>query len=187
MKTHSGLQAILKRGKLSNELDLERALQLDRKLRLMVREHPELIEARKQLRLIIKDYENSNWKSSSKITDQKIIESDVAELIVEQERLFIAHRKELIKKRMDKYSLSQQDLGKLLGHGKTYMSELINGVNPFSIRDSIIVHRLFHIKLEYLIPTTISEKEMVRLKETITNLDKPKLKLEKVDLVYAVE
>ena len=49
-------------------------LMLDRKLRLMVSEHPELADERKQLRLIIKLYENSNWKDSSKITDQQIKE-----------------------------------------------------------------------------------------------------------------
>jgi len=185
MKTQSDLRNILRRGKLSDELDLERALMLDRKLRLMISEHPELAEERKQLRLIIKSYENTNWKNSSKITEQQIKESEVAEFIAEQERVFLEHRKDLIKKRISKYNLSQQDLGKLLGHGKTYMSELINGVTPFSIRDLIILHRLFHIKLEYLIPTIISQKDRGKLKESITKLDKPKLKLEKEDLVYA--
>ena len=65
------------------------------------------------------------------------------------------------------------------------MSELINGVTPFSIRDLIILHRLFRIKLEYLIPTIISQKDKEKLKESITKLDKPQLKLEKEDLVYA--
>ena len=65
------------------------------------------------------------------------------------------------------------------------MSELMNGITPFSIRDLIILHRLFHIKLEYLIPTIISQKDRGKLKESITKLDKPKLKLEKEDLVYA--
>jgi transcriptional regulator with XRE-family HTH domain len=184
MKTQSDLRDILKRGKLSDELDLERALMLDRKLRLMLREHPELAEERKQLRLIIKLYENSKWKSTSKITDQQIKESDVAEFIAEQERQFLERRKDLIKKRISKYNLSQQELGILLGHGKTYMSELINGVTPFSIRDLIILHRIFNIKLEYLIPTIISQKDRGKLKESITKLDNPKLKLEKEDLVF---
>ena len=98
MKTQSDLRDILKRGKLSDELDLERALMLDRKLRLMLSEHPELADERKQLRLIIKLYENSNWKDSSKITDQQIKESDVAEFIAKQERFFLENRKDLIKK-----------------------------------------------------------------------------------------
>jgi len=39
--------------------------------------------------------------------------------------------------------------------------------------------------LEYLIPTIISQKDRGKLKESITKLAKPKLKLEKEDLVYA--
>lgn len=185
MKTQLDLKDILKRGKISDELDLERALILDRKLRLMVKEHPELADERKQLRQIIKNYENSNWSNSSEITDQQIKESEIAEFIVEQERIFLEKRKELIKERIAKYNLSQQDLGKILGHSKSYMSELMNGVNPFSIRDLIIIHRLFHIKLEFLIPTIISQKDRDKLKESISKLNKPKLKLEKEDLIYA--
>ncbi len=185
MKTQLDLKDILKRGKISDELDLERALILDRKLRLMVKEHPELADERKQLRQIIKNYENSNWSNSSEITDRQIKESEIAEFIVEQERIFLEKRKELIKERIAKYNLSQQDLGKILGHSKSYMSELINGVNPFSIRDLIIIHRLFHIKLEFLIPTIISQKDRDKLKESISKLNKPKLKLEKEDLIYA--
>jgi len=185
MKTQLDLKDILKRGKISDELDLERALILDRKLRLMVKEHPELADERKQLRQIIKNYENSNWSNSSEITDQQIKESEIAEFIVEQERTFLEKRKKLIKERIAKYNLSQQDLGKILGHSKSYMSELMNGVNPFSIRDLIIIHRLFHIKLEFLIPTIISQKDRDKLKESISKLNKPKLKLEKEDLIYA--
>ena len=185
MKTQLDLKDILKRGKISDELDLERALILDRKLRLMVKEHPELADERKLLRQIIKNYENSNWSNSSEITDHQIKESEIAEFIVEQERIFLEKRKELIKERIAKYNLSQQDLGKILGHSKSYMSELMNGVNPFSIRDLIIIHRLFHIKLEFLIPTIISQKDRDKLKESISKLNKPKLKLEKEDLIYA--
>jgi len=184
MRTQLDLRDLLKRGKISDELDLERALILDRKLRLMVKEHLELADDRKQLRQIIKTYENSNWSNSSTITDQQIKESENAEFIVEQERIFIERRKDLIKKSIAKYSLSQQDLGKILGHGKSYMSELMNGVNPFSIRDLIIIHRLFHIKLEFLIPTIISQKDNEKLKESISKLNKPKLKLEKKGLIY---
>ena len=72
MKEQVDLKRILKAGKLSDELDLERALILDRKLRLLVKEDPELMESRKRLRSIIKDYEKANWSKDSEIDALKI-------------------------------------------------------------------------------------------------------------------
>ena len=175
MKTQSDLRSILKKGLLSDELELEQALILDRKLRLLIKEHPELVEERKQLRSIIKNYEALNWNSNASITDNQIKESDAAEFTAEQERVFIETRKEVIKKELSKNNLAQQDLGTLLGHNKTYTSELINGVTPFSMKDLIIIHRLFNIKLELLIPTILSQKDKVKVKASIEKLNKPDL------------
>jgi transcriptional regulator with XRE-family HTH domain len=185
MKEQTDLRIILKKGTLSNELDLERALMLDRKLRLMVKEHPELVSDRAQLRMIIKAYEKLNWSNDITISDEQVKENDDAAFIAEQERMFLEIRKQKIKKQLVKYQLTQQDLGKLLGHGKSYMSELMNGISPFSNRDLIILHRLFHIKLDYLIPTIISQKDSEKLKESLAQLNKPALRLEKEDLVFA--
>ena len=182
MKEHIDLKDILKKGYLTDELDLERALILDKKLRLLVKEFPEFIEDRKQLRQIIKAYEKIHWSSCSDISDAQIKESDDAEILVEQERKFSKIRKNMIQKKISKYKLSQQDLGILLGHNKSYMSELMNGINPFSNRDLIILHRLFDIKLEYLIPTFISQKDKWKLKESITKLNIPELGLDKKNL-----
>ncbi len=173
------LKNILKAGKISNELDLERALILDRKLRLLVKDNPELLESRKKLRTIIKSYEHSNWSKDSEITEQKIVESDTAAFIAEQERIFLENRKKIIKERLDQSKITQQELGSILGHGKTYMSELMNGVSPFSLRDLIIIHQLFGIKLENLIPTIISLKDRARIKTSLSELNKPGLKLTK--------
>ena len=60
------LDYILKQGKILNELELERALVIDRKLRLLLKEHPELSQKRKELRTIIKNYEDFKWNSKSK-------------------------------------------------------------------------------------------------------------------------
>lgn len=175
MKTQLDLRSILKKGFLSNELELEQALILDRKLRLLVKEHPELLQERKQLRSIIRNYEELNWNANALITDDKIRESDAAEFIAEQERIFVETRKDVIKKELSKRNLTQQDLGTLLGHNKTYTSELINGVTPFSMKDLIIIHRLFHIKLELLIPTILSEKDKIKVNTSIEKLNKPNL------------
>ena len=88
MKTQSYLK-ILQKGSISNELELEKALIIERKLRLLAKENPELAESRTQLRAIIKEYEQSNWSADSIISNKKIQESDVAELIAEQERKFL--------------------------------------------------------------------------------------------------
>lgn len=179
MKEQVDLNKILKAGKLTSELDLERALILDRKLRLLVKNDPTLFEARVKLRSIIKDYEEANWSIDADIDDLFLKESELAEHIAEQERVFLENRKLVIKEKMQISKITQQDLGKILGHGKSYMSELMNGISPFGMRDLVILHRLFGIKLELLIPTIISEKDRVRIKVSLHALNKPHLKLEK--------
>ena len=184
MKEQADLNKILKTGKLTNELDLERALILDRKLRLHVKDHPELTESRKKLRSIIKSYEEVHWSKESEISESQIKESDIAEFIADQEGIFLEKRKNIIKEKLVKLKITQQELGKLLGHGKTYMSELVNGVSPFSMRDLIILHKLFQIKLDDLIPTIISQKDRLRIKTSLGKLNNPKLRLEKEDLIF---
>ncbi len=167
------LKRILLAGKLRNELDLERAIILDRKLRLLIKKDPVLQESRKKLRLIIKQYEKTNWSKESEINEAKLKESEIAEFNAEQERIFLEKRKNIIKAKLDQFNITQQDLGKILGHGKTYMSELMNGVCPFSMPDLIILHRLFGIKLENLIPTIIPEMDRLRIKTSLSELNKP--------------
>ncbi len=177
MKEYTGLKQILKAGKLMNELELERALILDRKLRLLIKDNPDLIESRKRLRSIINQYERANWSKESTIDDLMIKESDAAEYIAEQERIFLENRKITIRQKIDSLKITQQDLGKLLGHSKSYMSELINGISPFSIRDLVILHKLLGIKLESLLPTIISEKDKTKIKTSLSKLNKPNLNL----------
>ena len=184
MKTETYTK-IIRKGSISNELELEKALIIERKLRLLVAENPEYKEIRTQLRSIINNYEKKNWSADSVISLEKIIESDSAEFSAEIERQFLAKRREIIKSKLVEFGLNQQDLGLILNHSKSYMSELINGINPFSIKDLIIIHKLFKIKLEELIPTIIPEKETGRIKTSILKINKPKLKLGKNDLVFA--
>lgn len=183
MKTETYTK-IIKKGSISSELELERALIIERKLRLLVSENPEYKEIRSQLRSIIKEYEKNNWSEDSIISEEKLQESDSAEFTAENERQFLTKRKEIIKSKLTELGLNQQDLGLILNHSKSYMSELINGINPFAIKDLIIIHKLFKIKLEELIPTTIPQKETERIKTSILKVNKPKLKLEKTDLVF---
>lgn len=173
---------IIQKGYISCELELEKASVFENKLRLMARENPDLIEDRKQLRTLIKDYEKSNWSSRSDISKKQIAESDLAELAVGREEAFLNKRQEIIKKKLKGLEMNQQDLGIILGHSKSYMSELINGVNPFSLKDLIIIHNLLDIKLEYLIPTTIPQRESSKIKSSFLKLNRPRLILEKTKL-----
>ncbi|EPR67264.1 helix-turn-helix domain-containing protein [Cyclobacterium qasimii] len=183
MKTQFDISELIETGKIQNEQDFERALIAERKLRVLSKEDPSFKSVRKKLRDLIERYENQNWSSESKITDKKLHESDLAESIVEKERLFIQRRRELIRKKLKTLNLTQQDFGKILGHGnKSYISELMNGVSPFSLKDLIIINQLLKIDLTYLVPTFLPMSDSLKIRTTIKKLDNPKLKLSKDDL-----
>lgn len=178
MKTQFDIQEFLEFGEIRNELDLERALIADRKLRVLAKETPRYKAIRNKLRNLIAAYENRNWSSGSRITKKKLKESGLAESIAEQERLFIEKRKDLIRSKLKNFGLSQQDFGAILGHrSKSYISELMNGVSPFSLKDLIVINRLLKIELTDLIPTFLPHTERIKIKTTIEKLENPKLKL----------
>lgn len=186
MKTQFDIERTLEIGKLENELEYERALIADRKLRILSSENARLKPLRKKLRDLIEKYENKNWSNDSVINEKQLIESDLAELIAEKERQFIMKRKELIRKSLKKNSMNQKDLGVILGHtSKTYMSELMNGISPFTLNDLIIINRLLKIDLTNLVPTTIPHKLRNRIKKSIEKIGSQKIKLsmEDFDLV----
>ena len=186
MKTQFDISELIENGKIRNELDFERAMIADRKLRVLSKENPKFRFVRKKLRDLIEQYENQNWSADSTISDKKLRESNVAELIAEKERLFIQRRKELIRKKIKSLNLTQQDFGKVLGHqSKSYISELINGVSPFSLKDLIVINRILKIDLTDLVPTFLPQSDRVKIRKTIKKLDNPKLKLSKDDLVIA--
>lgn len=89
-----------------------------------MKESPDLLPLRKKLRDLIKEYEDREWSDFDKLTDSKLTELENAEELVANEQQFVHQRKLTIRKRLKKYDLSQQDLGVILGHPKSYMSEL---------------------------------------------------------------
>jgi antitoxin component HigA of HigAB toxin-antitoxin module len=185
MDLQVGLKKLLKNGVLTNELDFQRASIIDRQMRLLVKEFPELAENRKQLRALLKDYEDKHWVKQE-ITDKQVDESELAEQFAEQERLFLEKRKNGIKSRLKEIGLTQKELGAILGHtSATYMSELMNGVNPFTLNDLIVIHHLLNIELESLIPTILTRQVRSRVLKTVAKLNNPKLKLDTDQLVVA--
>jgi hypothetical protein len=57
----------------------------------------------------------------------------------------------------------------------------MNGIRPFSLKDLIIIHRLLKIDLQNLIPTFLTQNERLQIKSSLEQLNKPNLKLSKVD------
>lgn len=178
MKAQFDIEKVLETGKLINELEYERALIADRKLRVLSKENPKLKTVRKKLRDVIEQYENKYWSKESNVDSNNILESDLAELIAEKERQFIQRRKVLIKEQLKKLGLNQQQLMILLGHkSKTYMSELINGVSPFTLNDLVVINRLLKVDLADLVPTTISQMQRAHIKKSLQMIGANKIKL----------
>lgn len=182
MKTQFDVSKLLENGKIENELDFERALIADRKLRVLAKNNTKYKSIRRQIRDLIEEYEDKNWSVTSKISSSKFQESNIAELISEKERQFVHNRKKLIRKKLKTLKLTQQDFGMILGHkSKSHMSELMNGLSPFTLKDLIIIHRLLKIELPDLIPTFLGQSEQMKIKTSIESLDNPHIKLSKDD------
>ena len=182
MKTQFDIHKTIERGTILDELELERASIARRKLGVLAKEDPKFLAEWKKLGELIRAYETENWGSNSRITDKRIEESDLAESIAENERVFIQRRKDLIKSKMKKVGLNQQQLGSILGHrSKTYMSELMSGICPFSLKDLIIINRLMKIDLTDLIPTFLPHMDRVNICANIAKLENPNLKLSQDD------
>lgn len=181
MNNNFDINTIIKNGTISNQLDYERALIADKNLRLLAKEDKSIKLLRSKLRDIIETFEKKHWSDENTITDEQLAESDIAEIISEQERVFLKNRKELILKKIKNLGLNQQEFGAILGHkSKSYTSELINGICPFTMTDIILINRLLKIDLKNLIPTFIESEKKLKVTETIKKI-KPKLKLNNSD------
>jgi len=182
MKNLSNIRDIDHIDELKSEYDLQKASLLARKLRWMSQDDSSLIPIRDKLLQLMENYENKHWNNSDLITDEQIEESDKAEDIIQKEIEFYNKRKEIIRSKLKEYDMNQQELGELLGHSKSYISELVNGASNFSMKDIIVIHRIFKISFDDLIPTVIESETRDEIKKNIHKLNKPKLKLSKEDL-----
>lgn len=64
------------------------------------------------------------------------------------------------------------------------MSELMNGIKPFTLKDLVIINRILKIDLKLLVPTYLSNDDQIKVKEAVKSLDKPKIKLSTEDLIF---
>jgi len=174
------LEHLLKRGEIKSEIELERASIAERKLRIISKQNPDIKLKRKKLRELIYSYESKHWKKRSKISNSKLKESEKAEIIALKESDFIESRKRLIRSKLKTLGLNQQEFGKILGHeSKSYMSELMNGIVPFTLKDLILISKLLKISLIKLIPTQLDENDKIKIEQKLSSLGNPKIKLNK--------
>lgn len=110
MKDVLNIRDIQNVDKLENEYDLQSASILDRELKLMIDENPELFQLRKKVRQLIKDYEDKYWSDGDRITDKQVEENDKAEYVIGLEQKFIQKRKDILRKKQKSYEMTQQDL-----------------------------------------------------------------------------
>lgn len=173
---------ILKLKKLENELEFEKASSLYLKLRKPAQEDRFYSDLREHLKVLISTYEQEHWSDESSITDEQVKKSDIAEALVRAENQFNQKRKEQIKMRLKDAGLNQTDLAKILGHRKGYMSELINGLRPFSKEDMVIINRLLKIRFEDLVPPFINKDRAEHINKALESIPKSKLRLTMRDL-----
>ena len=173
---------ILKIDELNSELEFERATLIQGKLRWMVENDSSLEPVRQHLLVLIENYESEHWSNEYEISEEQVKESDIAEKIVSAESVFIQRRKESIKERLKENEIAQKDLAKILGHRPNYMSELMNGVRPFSRDDIVVIHRLFEIDLKDLIPPFLRKDVTNHIRTTLGELRNRKVRLKIKDL-----
>jgi ribosome-binding protein aMBF1 (putative translation factor) len=183
MKTQIDIEKLVESGSIKNELDYQRAMVADRKLRLLAKTSSHFRNLRARLRDLIEDYENRVWSEEDAIKQELIEQSDLAEIIAEKERVFFERRKGLIQKKLKDFGLTQVELGLLLGHkSKTHMSELINGIKPFTLQDIVIISLIFKIDIDSLVPKYLPIEKMDKISAAIMELNKPKLNKVKLEL-----
>ena len=186
MKTHFDIEELIKSGSITNELDYERALTADRKLRLLAKDNDYFKKQRKKIRDLIEAYEKNEWNNVDNIDENKLIESEKSEYIADLERDFLEKRKQIIRKKLKELDLTQENLATFLGHkSKTHMSELMNGIKPFTLKDLIIISRLLKIDIKFLIPLFLSKEDQIKIQNIVKSMNKPKLKLSKEDFAIS--
>ncbi|OJV16824.1 MAG: hypothetical protein BGO21_28615 [Dyadobacter sp. 50-39] len=173
------IRKILDAGRIETELDHERVLLADRHLMLQEEVQANLRPTRKAIGDLIVEFEARCWAHESLVTDAQMEEHEAAEIHAEREYVFIWNRRKLILEKLQALSLKQKDLAILLNHSKSYTSELLNGIRPFSTNDLKLIHLLFEIPLADLIITIPSQDTLSRLETAIAKIStaNPKAKL----------
>ncbi len=172
---------VLKLTELKGELEHEKASSMYLRLRKLEHEDSSYIKIREHLKNLLMKYEDDYWSDDSRISDEQVRESDLAETLVQSQNVFNQKRKELIRNELKEAGINQNDLARILGHRKGYMSELINGLRPFSKDDIVIINRLLKIGFDDLVPPFIKQDKVTHIKKTLNSIYKSKTRLSKKD------
>lgn len=164
------IKRILDAGRIETELECEQVALAKRYLAQQEKSNPELDATIGALRNLVIEFEARCWSDRSAITDAQIEESDAAVNQAEKEFVFIRVRRQLILAKLREFSLKQKDLALLLNHSKSYTSELLNGLRPFSSNDLKLIHLLFQIPLDQLVIAVASQETLSRLENTINKI-----------------
>lgn len=62
------------------------------------------------------------------------------------------------------------------------MSELINGLAPFTLNHVIVIHELFGLPLSLLIPTYLPQPQRIRIQKTLKVLEIKSIELKEPQL-----
>ncbi|MGN7819432.1 helix-turn-helix domain-containing protein [Chitinophaga sp. 22536] len=180
------IEKLIESGSIMNELDYERAMIADRKLRLLAKTNPHFKNLRNKLGNLIEEYEARVWSDENAVGRELIAQSEQAELIAEKERIFLEKRRKIIQSKLKSFNLTQAELGMLLGHkSKTHMSELITGLKPFTLQDLVIISKIFKIDIDSLVPKYLPIEKIDRISATIEVINNPKLNRIKPVLLFA--
>lgn len=80
------INKLVNKGSILNELDYERALIADRKLRRLAKDNAHFKKLRLKLRDLIEQYEKQEWSDVDSIDEKKLAESEKSEYTAELER-----------------------------------------------------------------------------------------------------
>ncbi|MBO9614077.1 MAG: helix-turn-helix transcriptional regulator [Dyadobacter sp.] len=173
------IKKILDAGRIETELECEQVTLAKRYLTLQEEDQPDLGVTIEALSNMIIEFEARCWSDENLVSDAQMEESEAAEIQAEKEYAFLWKRNKLILDRLQALSLRQKDLALLLNHSKSYTSELLNGIRPFSTNDLKLIHLLFEIPLKDLIINIPSQETLSRLETAIAKISSvnPKARL----------
>ncbi|WP_423737076.1 helix-turn-helix domain-containing protein [Chitinophaga caseinilytica] len=177
------IEKLIASGVIKNELEYQRAMVANRKLRLLAESSAHFKNLRSKLLELLEKYEKIVWSDADTVSVAQVDQSDLAAAIAEKERIFFEKRKKTIQRKLKEFNLTQEELGLILGHkSKTHMSELINGVKPFTLTDIVVISKIFKLEIDLLIPKYLTYDKIDRINTAIDVINKPKLNTAKREL-----
>lgn len=179
------IEKLIAVGEIQNELEYQRAMVADRKLRLLAETSVHFKNIRSKLLCLLEAYEEKLWSDANAVNMDQVEQSDLAAAIAEKERIFFKNRKKAIQGKLKDFNLTQEELGHLLGHkSKTHMSELINGIKPFTLIDLVVISKVFSLNITSLIPQHLPFEKIGKINAAIDEINKPKLNSVRVQLEH---